>query len=217
MLKRGLAVLILALSQVSCYVSEERGGYKPADLSVEERQGWERLKRDFLQIESIESGDGPLAAWGRKISADIETKYADGTLIYRGPVIVYFGMRDSVFIHNGVAEDGMLAFNQTGIALGLNGMAVGGKRKITVQPKLTCERLGEEGADPNVSCTLIRYNRKIERPIDVRKEMLIVEATLTASCIPVFMEIPFIYNGQFRCRNSDIPKLDSSAPIWHVY
>ena len=222
MLKRPLIILIIALSQVSCYISEESGGYKPAELSAEHRQGIEWSKRELLKLEDLKIGDGPIAAWGRKISADIEVRYADDTPIYRGPAIVYFGMHSSVFIHNGVAEDGMLSLQQEGIILGLNGMAVGGKRRITVSPNLVCYEgaVGEstsQGADPSISCTLIRYNRKIKRPIDVRKEKLIVEATLTASCTPVFLEIPFIYYGQFRCRDSDIPKLDPSAPIWHVY
>lgn len=101
-------------------------------------------------------------------------------------------------------------------------MAVGGKRRIIIAPNLVCYEgaVGEStsnGADPNVSCTVVRYNRKIERPIDVRKEKLIVEATLTASCIPVFMEIPFIYKGQFRCRDADGPQRDPADPIWHIY
>ncbi len=80
------------------------------------------------------------AALARKVTADIEVRYAsgDGKPIYRGPAISYFGMQGSVFIHNGAAEHGMLSLQQNGIILGLNGMAVGGKRRITVSPNLVC-------------------------------------------------------------------------------
>ena len=212
-------LLILALAQFGCYLSEESGGYKPIVLTSDARQRLEWAKRELLTLEDVQVGYGPVAALGRKIEADIEVRYADGDgkPIYRGPAISYFGMEGYVFIHNGVAENGLLSTQQRGIMLGLNGMAVGGKRRITIHPRLVCEESGVEVANPNVSCTLIRHNRKIKRPIDVRKEKLIVEATLTASCTPVFLEIPFIYYGQFRCRDSDIPKLGPSAEIWRIY
>lgn len=78
MLKRGLILFILALTQVSCYISEESGGYKPVELSSEWRQGLERSKRELLQLEDIKIGDGPIAALGRKVTADIEVRYASG-------------------------------------------------------------------------------------------------------------------------------------------
>jgi hypothetical protein len=219
MLKRILVILVLALTQVSCYISEESGGYTPAELSDQERQGIEWSKRELLKIDDLKIGNGPVAAWGRKISADIEVRYSDGTLIYHGPAIAYFGMRDRVFIHNSVEERGILSLQQDGIIVGLNGMAVGGMRHVIVAPNLVCFQgaIGEstsKGADPNITCDLVAGERTIVR---VRKEKLVVEATLTASCIPVFMEIPFIYKGQFRCRNSDIPKRDPNTPLWHVY
>jgi hypothetical protein len=222
MLKRILILLILALTQYGCYVSEETGVYKPVELSFESRRGWEQWKREFLQLEDLKIGDGAIAAWGRKISADIEVHYADGTLVYHGPAIAYVGMRGSVLIHNNVDASGILSLQQQGIILGLNGMAVGGKRRITVYPNLICYEgaVGEStsnGANPKVSCTLVRYNKKIERPIDVRKEKLIVEATLTDSCIPVFLDIVYLYSGEFRCRNADGPQRDPAVPIWHIY
>jgi hypothetical protein len=97
------------MAQFGCYVSEEPGAYKPVELSSESRQGFERSKRDLLQLEELKVGDGAIAAWGRKISADIEVRYAAGTLVYRGPAIVYFGMRGSVLIHDDVHERGMLS------------------------------------------------------------------------------------------------------------
>ncbi len=188
MLKRTLIILIIALAQAGCYTSEETGSYEPISLTPKERESLERLKREALQLEDLKIGDGPVAALGRKVSADIEVRYADGDgkPIYRGPAISYFGMEGYVFIHNGVAENGMLSTWQRGLMLGLNGMAVGGKRRIIIHPKLVCEEASAEEANPKVSCTLVRYNRKIERPIEVRKEKLIVEATLTDSCTRLF-------------------------------
>lgn len=75
------------------------------------------------------------------------------------------------------------------------------------------EESGVEEADPKTFCMLLRRDLKDGGVTKVRKETLIVEATLTTSCIPIFMEIPFIYKEQFRCRDSDIPKHDPSSPI----
>jgi hypothetical protein len=219
MLKRSLILHTLALVQAGCYISEESGGYKPFSLTTNERESLERLKREALQLEDLKIGGGPVAALGRKVSADIEVRYAagDGKPIYRGPAISYFGMEGSVFIHNDVAENGILSVQQRGIMLGLNGMTVGGKRRITIHPKLVCEESGAEEADPKTSCILLRRDLKDGGITKVHKETLIVEATLTASCIPIFMEIPFIYKGQFRCRDSDIPRHDPSYPIWRAH
>jgi hypothetical protein len=109
MLKRTLILLILALTQYGCYTSEETGSYKPVELSSESRQGFERSKRELLTLEDLKVGDGPIAALGRKISADIEVTYTDGSLVYRGPAISYFGMRGSVLIHDDVDENGILS------------------------------------------------------------------------------------------------------------
>ena len=220
MLKCTLIILFLALTQVGCYTREEEGLYKPAELTPEWRQGIERLKRELLQLKDLKIGGGPVAAWGRKISADIEVRYATGggKPIYRGPAVAYFGMRGSVFIHNGVADDGLLSLQQDGIILGLNGMAVGGQRRITVAPNLVCYEgaVGQsvsQGADPDVTCSVLTRSIKTK----VRKETLIVEATLTDSCIPVFLDIVYLYHGEFRCRNADGPRRDPSDPIWRAY
>jgi hypothetical protein len=55
---------------------------------------------------------------------------------------------------------------------------------------------------------------------DVLKQKLIVEATLTESCIPVRFR-GFIWilrtSKEIYCRTLDEPKLDPAAPIWHLY
>ena len=217
MLKRVLILLIAALSQVGWASEEGIGLYEPYPLTPEGRQSLERLKREFLQLEDLKIGDGPVAALGRKVTADIEVHYPDGTLVYRGPATSYFGMEGYVFIHDSVVEDGLLNSQQRGIMLGLNGMTVGGKRRITIHPKLVCEWPGKEEANPNAACHLVYRSRLWGRSVTVRKEQLIVEAKLTASCIPIHLDIPFISSKQIWCRNSDVPQHDPSAPIWRIY
>ena len=222
MLKRILILLILALAQAGCTIEEGGGMYEPFPLSPDSRLEHERLKRELLQLEDIKVGDGPVAAWGRKISADIEARYTDGTLAYRGPAYAYAGMSGTVMIHNSLRKNGALSLQQTGIILGLNGMAVGGKRRITVSPGLACYGGGvgestNKGANPKLTCGLVGGSRKEDGGMAVRKETLVVDATLTESCIPVFLFIPVIYHGEFRCRASETPQRDPTAPIWHFY
>ena len=72
----------------------------------------------------------------------------------------------------------MLNFSgQAGIQLGFNGMAVGGRRRITISPELVCD-------GPAAWCYLLRPERQFVNEIKVRKSALIVEATLTESCAP---------------------------------
>ena len=219
MLKRTLALLILALAQTSCTVDEGGTFFEPFPLDPEARIEFERFRRELLTLEDIRVGDGPVAAWGRKISAQIEVRYADGSLIYQGPAHAYAGMNGTVMLHNNIRKSGLLSLQQLAIVLGLNGMAVGGKRRITISPNLVCYggAIGDsttEGANPNATCLLVEGDRA---NVKIRKEKLIVEATLTNSCIPVLLQIPLVYNDEFRCRDSEIPKRDPSAPIWHLY
>ena len=202
MLKRALILLIFALTQTGCSI-EEGGAYNPVSQTDETRQGQERDKRESLSIEDIKLGDGPLAAWSRKIRADIEVRYTDGTVAYRGPIYDYVGLLGSVFILDAAKESGGLA-HQTGIWLGINGMAVGGKRRITIEPSL-------------VSGGLLIQGTRHQEGVSIRHEKLIVEATLTASCIPVLLRGPIIIEQEIRCRDSDLPKRDPKAPLWHLY
>jgi hypothetical protein len=219
MLKSIFILLILALAQAGCTIEEGGGLYDPSPLSSESQQRNEQWRRELLQLEDLKIGDGPVAAWGRKISADIEVRYTDGTLAYRGPAYAYAGMKGGVMIHNNLRKGGALSFpEQLGVILGLNGMAVGGKRRITVPPGLVCfmGRIEDasKGANPHGTCLLVIGDKS---NVSVREEQLIVEATLTESCIPVFLFIPVIYHGEFRCRASETPQRDPSAPIWHFY
>lgn len=217
-------ILVAVLPGTGWAVEEEVGVYyNPVEPISEMPQGMARWKREFLQLEDLKIGDGPLAARGRKISADIEVRYADGTLIYRGPAISYAGLEDAVFIHSDVHERGMMSLQQEGIFLGLNGMAVGGKRRMVIAPNLVCYQgaVGEstaKGADPRVTCTLVATEGRLEKNQSnkVRKETLIVEATLTASCIPSIAGIPRVFTWE-TCRDSDRPRREPGDPIWRAY
>lgn len=217
MLKYILTFFIVLLTQTSCTAAQEdEGGFKPVSLDPQTRERFEGLKRDFLQIEDFKIGTGPLAAFGRKITADVTIRYvSDGMVVYQGPILAYWGMDGSVFIHNSLRETGALSLEQMGILWGLNGMAVGGKRSFTIAPKLVCAWDGSEKSNPGATCGLVSSNKRGEGGMAVRKEALNVEATLTSSCAP-------LHRGGGRgkedvCRNSDLPRRDPGDPIWRFY
>jgi len=125
MLKRILILLILALSQAGYSIKEGGGAYNPVPLTDETRKELEGLKREFLKIEDIRLDNGPLVAWNRKISADIEVRYPDGTVAYRGSIYDYVAFHGVIMMEPTEKRDRLMT--QTGIWLGINGMAVGGK------------------------------------------------------------------------------------------
>jgi hypothetical protein len=213
MLKRALVILILALAQFGC-------GYQYGDVYEVEslgdplRQRLEREKQDFVQSEDLKVGDGPLAAWGRKITFDIEIHQADGTFIFKGPVYDLVGFKG--FPEDRLYDPGHLSSSQPGIRLGLNGMAVGGKRRIIVDRKLVCEGMPDH-FPPEAKCQAVGIPLQ---GAEVMKQQLIVEATLTGSCMPVRFR-GFIWilrtSKEIYCRTLDEPKLDPTAPTWRYY
>lgn len=97
--------------------------------------------------------------------------------VYKGPIVTYFGFKG--LLPSDLSDRFMLNFGgQAGIQLGLNGMAVGGQRRITIRPELVCG-----GTDKG--CYLLRVERHFVNEIAVSRKALIVEATLTESCAPV--------------------------------
>lgn len=219
MLKFTWVLLILVFGQ-ACTPYAERPRSQPIAYTPESVQFYERLKRELLQLENIKVGDGPIAAAGRKVTAKITVRYSDGKLVYEGPAVMYWGLEDAVFIDNSPEEPNMLSLSQTGIILGLNGMAVGGNRRITVPPNLVCYSgsVGDsldKGENPRKYCGLI-LPWKREGGAAVYKVGLVVEATLTASCRPVFPQVLGFYIGE-RCWDSNVPKRDPSDPIWRFY
>ena len=219
MLKHALIIVILALAQFGCgyEYGEGKWPYEVAKLADGTRQRLESEKRQFLQIEDLKIGTGPVATWNRRISADLEVRYMDGSLVYRGPIFTVWGF--SGLPEGGIYDERLLTSVQEGIRLGLNGMTVGGKRRITVDRSMVCTNL-KINADPGATCHLVGYD---DFRNSVRKEKLLVEATLTESCLPVMLKVfevqpgRYVINRVVGCRDSDAPKIDPTLPTWYFY
>jgi hypothetical protein len=94
-------------------------------------------------------------------------------------------------------------------------MAVGGKRRITIEPEVVCQNPKDDGC-------LLLSDKFGHNPLGIRRERLIVEATLTESCAPVIFQAlhvngTHIINKQVWCRSLETPRIDPAAPPWHVY
>jgi len=187
MLTRLLLVLILALTQTGCEYGENLYDIvEPWNLETV-RSRLEQEKRDFLKIEDLQVGNGAIASWRRRLKAEIDVRYADGTVVYKGPVVTYVGFNG--LLASDLQDRFMLSDDQPGIRLGLNGMAVGGKRRITIDRELVCEGAQDSPTFGRAGCYLLRIERNFVNEISVRKDTLIVDATLTESCAPIRLRI----------------------------
>lgn len=220
MLKRTLILLVLALTQWGCDINygENLDPLMPWNLE-EVRSRLEREKRESLKIEDLQVGNGAIASWGRRLKAEIEVRYADdGATIYKGPIVTYFGFHG--LMPSYLSDRFMLNFTgQDGIQLGLNGMAVSGKRRITIDKPLVCSHISSS-AGPESGCDLLRTEREFVNEIKVRKTTLVVEATLTESCAPV--RFRWRAGSSFTlvdvgagCRTKSEPK--AGGADWHIY
>jgi len=176
-IKRLLVILAcIPLCACSLFAEVQEGVYdfKTSELGSEGRDLWERDKRESLEI-----GNGPLAVWGRRIEATIDVRYLDGTVVYKGHVFDYIGFVGDTSIHDAAnqrSERGMLAQLQHGIVAGINGMGIGGRRRITIQnPHWVC--VEPRKINTEATCLLT------EHCIRVYQRPLVVEAKLTESCI----------------------------------
>ena len=211
MLKRTLILVILAINHMGC-VFEYEDRYKVSNISEKGRVEAERLRKEFLHLEDLAVGQGHIAVHGRKVSFQLEVRYGEGTLVYNGVAHAILGLYPESGIHGPY-----IGPNQRGIRLGLNGMAIGGRRRITVDRSLVCTDLPDQ-VDPRAKCLLLGDSEIPERM--VRKENLIVEANLTQACIPVKLETNIWYFGfniDIRCREEDTPHRGASDPIWRFY
>ena len=82
MLTRLLLILLLALAQASCDAKLDTGLY-PWSVHNLDTVGkrLEQEKRDFVKTVDEQVGQGSLAAWGRRISADVDIRYTDGSVV----------------------------------------------------------------------------------------------------------------------------------------
>ena len=216
MLKHILILLILAMTGCS-QSGQNIGPYYISPFPEEGRLLREAAKRDGLRLEDLTVGTGPVAARGRRLIADVEARYTDGTVVYRGTIITYPGF--GVDLLNSISDSRLLSMTQEGIDLGLNGMAVGGRRRITIDRKLVCANIAED-SPPNAFCYLTRAS--IKDRTEVRKQTLIVEATLTESCNPVITWQALYMFGDYMiklqaCREEPLPHITPDTPIWHYY
>lgn len=214
MLTRLLIVGLLALAQTGCDAQLDTGLYPWSVRSLDDvRSRFEQEKRDFIKTVDEQVGQGSLAAWSRRISADVDIRYADGTVVYKGPLVLYSGFH--IALYNTIMEPRHLHSSQFGIELGLNGMAVGGKRRITIEPEVVCQ-------DPKDEWCRLLSDKFGHNPLGVRRQRLIVDATLTESCAPVIFQALAV-NGthfiqkQVWCRSLETPRIDPTVPPWHVY
>ena len=218
--KRILILLILALTQAGCDIDYGENLYPLEIWNLDEvHSRLEREKRESLKIEELQVGNGAIASWERRLKAEIEVRYAaDGAIIYKGPIVTYFGFHG--LMPSYLSDRFMLNFTgQDGIQLGLNGMAVSGKRRITIDKPLVCSHISSS-ADPESGCDLLRTEREFVNEIKVRKTTLVVEATLTESCAP--FRFRWRASSTFTlvdvgagCRTKTEPKVGGSD--WHIY
>ena len=90
---------------------------------------------------------------------------------------------------------------------------------MTIDRKLVCTNI-PEGDPLRTQCKLIGSTFKDE--VIVRKQDLIVEATLTESCNPVIVWRALYIFGDYMinlqaCREEPLPKITPGTPIWHYY
>jgi hypothetical protein len=131
---------------------------------------------------------------------------------YKGPIVTYFGFEGLLpsYLHDRFMLEWI---GQHGIQLGLNGMAVGGKRRITINQELVCD-----GSD--AGCYLLRPERQFVNEIGISKKALIVEATLTESCAPIRFRWRAgssftLVDVSAGCRTKSEPK--AGGADWHIY
>ena len=97
-------------------------------------------------------------------------------------------------------------------------MAVGGRRRMTIDRKLVCTDIADN-APSNAFCYLTAAEKN---SIEVHKQTLIVEATLTESCNPVITWQALYMFGDYMiklqaCREEPFPQIIPGTPIWHYY
>jgi len=142
MIKHIWILLVIALAQFGCgYQYGDK--YEVETLGDPLRKRLEQEKRDFVQIEDLVVGTGPIASRGRRITAEVEIWQADGHFVFKGSIydLVGFKGMPEAWLYD---ERLLTGPENPGIRLGLNGMAVGGKRRITVDRRLICRSIPDD-------------------------------------------------------------------------
>ena len=179
-----LGIFFIAVTALDLVSGNFTYGENQPPFVVEERPNMEELKQKLLYIEDLDPGHGSVATWGRKISAYVEVGYTDGTVIYHGPIVFYHGFKFR-YQHRvpNLMSDGIL-----GIRYGIEGMAVGGKRRLMIHSEWAC--------DGGRSCVLIQPRTYSEEKwVKLSAETLVVNITLMDSCTPIGFQTGFIMGG----------------------
>jgi hypothetical protein len=89
---------------------------------------------------------------------------------------------------------------------------------MTIDQKLVCTNIRED-APPNAFCYLTTASKN---RIEVHKQTLTVESTLTESCNPVIVWQALYMFGDYiiklqACREEPFPQITPGTLIWHYY
>jgi hypothetical protein len=55
------------------------------------RASLQEFKQKNVKLENLKVAKGGVAAYGRRVIADIQVRFADGTMMYEGPYVYEFG------------------------------------------------------------------------------------------------------------------------------
>jgi FKBP-type peptidyl-prolyl cis-trans isomerase len=140
MLKLVPATLLLALAGVGCHKDKPASELAPGTASeaaakLQNPPPAGAAPAGGLVVEEVKVGDGPVASSGKVVSVLYTGKLTDGTKF------------DSSYDHDGKPIEFPLGAGRVikGWDQGLEGMKVGGKRKLTIPPQLA---YGERGMGP---------------------------------------------------------------------
>ena len=186
-------IVALGLGLSGCSIEEGGGGYRPNGDLENIREQFQELKQQYVTVEDLKIGEGGVAAYGRRVRANIQAQFADGTKMYEGSYSHELGF------FNVALKVSPIESIQLGVWLGLNGMAVGGKRRITIAP---------------------------HPALNDNPRQVIVEATLTDSGIPVLLRgLPimlwgssgYLFDHEVWCHTQSAPQYSATNPTWHIY
>jgi hypothetical protein len=186
-----LLLLVFAVVAGGCSIEQGVEGYQPIDSNsaAQGKASLQEFKRKNVKVEDIKVAEGGVAAYGRRVKANIHVRFADGTTMYEGPYQYDIGFFNAPFPRTTVSSV------EHGIWLGLNGMGIGGKRRITLEPNSPENQNAQQ-------------------------------ATLTDTCIPVFLRgIPIMLWGssghlirqEIWCKTQNEPVFSKYNPPEYIY
>jgi hypothetical protein len=172
----------------------------------------EAAKRDSLRLEDLTIGTGPVAARGRRLTADVEVRYTDGTVVDRGTILGFPGFVDLVGNIRDRQQTPQYDAGEHRSRIEWHGC----RRTPTHDHRSKTCLHSYPGGDPlRTQCKLIGSTFKDE--VIVRKQDLIVEATLTKSCNPmiVWRALHIISDYMIKlqaCREEPLPQITPGTP-----